>query len=93
MNMPKTAVPHIKMVLATVLLAALTGCAGGYVAADGGYGGAVIVPDPVVGIYGGGYYGGGYDRGHDVHAYSERGSASRGVAHGGGGARGGGGRR
>jgi hypothetical protein len=88
MNKQRTAVPHIKMALATVLLVALTGCAGGYVeGGGGGYGAAVIVPDPVVGIYGGGYYGG-YDRGHDVHAYSGRGFASRAVAHPSGGGRG-----
>jgi hypothetical protein len=72
-----------KTILAAALVAALTGCAGGYVE-GGGYGGAVIVPDPVVGIYGGGYYGGGYDRGRDVHGYSDRGFASRAAAHPGG---------
>ena len=83
----------VKMVLALGLLAAFAGCAGGYVATDGGgYGGAVIVPEATVGIYGGGYYGGGvYERGRDVRGFSGRGSASRAVAHGGGGARGGGG--
>ncbi len=82
MNKANISIPQIKMVLAAALLAVLTGCAGGYVE-GGGYGGAVIVPDPVVGIYGGGYYGG-YERGRDVHAYSDRGFASRAAAHHGG---------
>jgi hypothetical protein len=54
-------------------LGALTGCVG-YV--DGGYGGAVVVPGPDVGVYGGFY-----DRGRDVHAYHDRGFRSRAIAH------------
>jgi hypothetical protein len=96
MNQPDSPVQQIKIGLAALLLAAVTGCAGGYVEGYG-YGGPVVVDGPAVGIYGGGYYGGGYyghgfyDRGGDVHGYSHRGYASRGAAHGGG--RGGGARR
>jgi hypothetical protein len=76
-------VKRIRIALGLVLLIALAGCLG-YV--DGGYGGAVVVPEPDLylfggGYYGGGYYGGGYERGRDVHAYSHRGAASRAVAH------------
>lgn len=87
MNKTNNPAKQISIGLAVALLAVFTGC-GGYVGVDGGYGGTVIVPDPVVGIYGGGYYGGyrgGYDRGRDVHGFSQRGAVSRGVAHGGGG--------
>ena len=88
MNKAKGPVDRIKIGLGIALLAVLTGCVGGYVGVDGGYGGTVVVPvvDP---LFGGGIY----DRGADVHGYSQRGSASRAVAHsgGGGGARGGGG--
>jgi hypothetical protein len=79
------------LALGAVLLMALTSCVG-YV--DGGYGGgAVVVAQPDVFLYGGGYDGGGYnhgghyDRGPDVHGYSQRGAASRGAVavHGGGG--------
>jgi len=83
-------IDQIKIGLGISLVAALAGCAGGYVGVDGGYGGTVVVPvaDP---YFGGGYYGGGiYERGGDVHGYSHRGAISRGVAHGGGGVRGGG---
>jgi hypothetical protein len=54
----------------------------------GGYGGGVVVAEPDVYLFGGGY-----DRGRDVHGYSERGSVSRAAAHpsGGGHASGGGG--
>jgi len=69
------------IVLGTVLMATLMGCVG-YV--DGGYGGGVVVADPEVTVFGGGF-----DRGRDVHAYSHRGGESRAVAHGGGGSRGG----
>jgi len=75
--------------LEIALLAAMTGCVGGYVGVDGGYGGTVVVPvvDPLFGV-------GFYDRGGDARGYSHRGSASRAVAHpGGGGGRGGGGKR
>ena len=66
-------IDRIKIGLGTALLVAFTGCVG-YV--DGGYGGGVVVADPDVYVFGGGY-----DRGHDVRAYSQRGSASRAVAH------------
>ena len=66
-------VDRIKMGLGIALLAALMGCVG-YV--GGGYGGAVVVPEPDVYLFGGGY-----ERGRDVHAYSHRGSESRAVAH------------
>jgi hypothetical protein len=62
--------------LATILLAALTGCVG---YADAGYGGGVVATGPDVSIYGGFY-----DRGVDVHAYHDRGFRSRGIAHSGG---------
>jgi hypothetical protein len=74
MNKGNGPVDRIKMGLGIVLLATLMGCVG-YV--DGGYGGAVVVADPDVYVFGGGYYGGG----HDIHAYSNRGAASRAVAH------------
>ena len=74
-----------KIELGVVLLLALTGCVG-YV--DGGYGGAVYVPEPDVFLFGGGY-----DRGHEVRGYSHRGFESRAVAHGRGGGGGGGRRR
>ena len=64
---------RINLGLAIALLAALTGCVG-YV--DGGYGAAVVVPDPEVVVFGGVY-----DRGHDVHDYDRRGSESRAIAH------------
>jgi hypothetical protein len=78
MNKMAEYVYHLKIGLALTLLLALTGCVG-YVD-GGGYGGAVVVPGPDVG-----FYGGVYDRGVDVHAYSHRGFASRATAHGGGG--------
>ena len=82
-------VDRIKIGLGIAVLAGLTGCVGyvdgGYV--DGGYDGGVVVAEPDV--Y---FFGGGYDRGRDVHDYSHRGSESRAVAHPGGGGRGGGGR-
>ena len=85
MNKPHSLVDQIKIGLAVALLAGLTGCAGGYVE-GGGYGGAVVVAEPEVVVYGGGVYGGGvYERGHDVHGYSDRGSVSRVAAHRGGG--------
>ena len=75
MNKTNSLVDQIKMGLGIALLATLMGCVG-YV--GGGYdGGAVVVADPDVYVFGGGYYGGG----HDIHAYSQRGSASRAVAH------------
>ena len=65
---------RIRSLLVGTLLAALIGCVG-YV--DGGYGGGVVVADPDVYVFGGGYYGGG----RDVHDYSHRGAVSRAVAH------------
>jgi len=75
MNKANSLVDRIKMGLGIALLATLMGCVG-YV--GGGYdGGAVVVADPDVYVFGGGYYGGG----HDIHAYSHRGAVSREVAH------------
>jgi hypothetical protein len=83
MNTANGRIDRIKIGLGIALLAALTGCVG-YV--DGGYGGgAVVVGEPDMYVFGGRYEGG-----RDVHAYSHRGAVSRGVAHGGGGGRGGG---
>ncbi len=55
------------------LLAAVTGCTG-YV--SGGYGGAAVVAEPNVYLYGGSY-----DHGRDVYVYSHRGYQSRTVVH------------
>jgi hypothetical protein len=74
MNKANRAVDRIKMGLGIALLATLIGCVG---YGGGGYGGPVVVADPDVTVFGGGYYGGG----HDIHAYSQRGAASRAVAH------------
>jgi len=63
----------IKTGLGIALSAALMGCVG-YV--DGGYVGAVVVPEPEVFLFGGGY-----ERGRDAHVYSHRGAESRAVAH------------
>jgi hypothetical protein len=63
--------------LGAALLITLTGCVG---FVGGGYGGGVVVADPD--MY---FFGGGYDRGGDVHNYSQRGFASRAAAHPGGG--------
>jgi hypothetical protein len=73
MNKRNGPVDRVKIGLGITLLATLMGCVG-YV--GGGYGGAVVVPEPDVYVFGGGY-----ERGHDVHAYSQRGYASRAVAH------------
>jgi hypothetical protein len=71
MNKANGPVDRIKMGLGIALLATLTGCVG-YV--GGGYGGAVVVPEPVfAGYYEGGVY---------VHDYSRRGYESREGAHG-----------
>jgi hypothetical protein len=88
MNKTNRPVDRIKIGLGIALLAAFTGCVG---FVDGGYGGAVVVPGPVVVPWPDVYFGGGsYERGRDVHVYSQRGVASRAVAHpSGGGARGG----
>jgi hypothetical protein len=74
MNKTNGPVDRINIMLGVALLAVLTGCVG-YV--DGGYGGAVVVAEPDVYVFGGGYY----ERGRDVHDYSHRGSESRAVAH------------
>lgn len=95
MNKANGPMDRIKMGLGIALMAALMGCVG-YMGED--YGGAVVVPDPDLYLFGGGYVGGGYERGRDVRVYSHRGSESRASAHpatssaahsGGGGARGG----
>ena len=85
MNKTNGPVDLIKIGLGIALLAALSGCVG---FVGGGYGGAVVVAEPDVYLFGGGY-----DRGRDVHGYSDRGSVSRAAAHpsGGGHAGGGGG--
>ena len=73
MNKANGSVDRIKIGLGIALLAALTGCVG---FVGGGYGGAVVVSEPDV--Y---FFGGGYERGRDVHDYSHRGGVSRAVAH------------
>lgn len=73
MNKANDTVDRIKIVLGVALLATLMGCVG-YV--DGGYGGGVVVAEPDVYVFGGGY-----ERGRDVHTYSQRGVQSRAVAH------------
>ena len=73
MNKANGPIDRIKIGLGIALLAALTGCVG---FVGGGYGGAVVVPEPDV--Y---FWGGDYDRGRDVHVYSQRGVTSRAVAH------------
>jgi hypothetical protein len=78
----------VKFGLGIAVLAVLTGCVG-FVGDDGYYGGGVVVAEPDLFLFGGGY-----DRGRDVHGYSNRGAESRAVAHpggGGGGHAGGGG--
>jgi hypothetical protein len=72
-------VKRIKIAMGIGLLTVVAGCLG-YV--DGGYGGPVVVAEPDVFLFGGGFYGGGhYERGRDVHAYSQRGAGSRAAAH------------
>ena len=73
MNKANGPVDQMKMGLGIVLVVGLMGCVG-YV--DGGYGGVVVVPEPDIYVFGGGY-----ERGRDVHAYSQRGYESRGAAH------------
>jgi hypothetical protein len=76
MNNANGLVDRIKIGLGIALLAALTGCVGGYVGVEGGYGGTVVVPvvDPL-------FVGGFYDRGRDARDYSHRGAVSRAAAH------------
>jgi hypothetical protein len=81
MNKTNGPVDLIKIGLGIALLVALTGCVG---FVGGGYGGAVVVAEPDVYLFGGGY-----DRGRDVHDYSRRGGESRAAAHSGGGGHGG----
>jgi hypothetical protein len=54
--------------LGVALIALVSGCVG-YVGPDGG---AVVVPEPEVTVFGGGF-----ERGRDVHVYSHRGYESR----------------
>jgi hypothetical protein len=82
MNKANGSVDRIKIGLGIALLAALTGCVG-WVDGGGGYGGAVVVAEPDIYLFGGGY-----DRGRDVHDYSRRGGESRVVAHPSGGGQG-----
>ena len=72
----------VKIALGIALLVTMAGCVG--VVGDGYGGGGVVVAEPDVFLFGGGY-----DRGRDVHNYSQRGGESRAVAHssGGGGGR------
>jgi len=61
--------------LGVAVIALISGCVG-YVGPDGG---AVVVPEPEVTVFGGGF-----ERGRVVHAYSHRGFVSRGsIGHGG----------
>ena len=77
MNKANGPVDQIKIGLGTALLAVLTGCVGWVGGSyDSGYGGAVVVSEPDMYVFGGGY-----ERGRDVHNYSQRGSESRAVAH------------
>jgi len=76
MNKANALVDRIKIGLGVALVATLTGCVG-YVD-GGGYGGAVVVPGPVVVVPDLFLFGGGYDRGRDMHGYSQRGFESRG---------------
>jgi hypothetical protein len=82
MNKANGPVDQIKIGLGIALVATLTGCVG-WVDGGGGYGGAVVVAEPDIYLFGGGY-----ERGRDVHGYSDRGSASRAVAHPSGGGQG-----
>jgi len=77
MNKANGPLDRITMALGIALLTAtaLTGCLG-WVGGGGDYGGTVVVPEPDLVIFGGGY-----DRGRDVHDYSHRGYESRVVAH------------
>jgi hypothetical protein len=77
MNKANGPVERIKIGLVIGLLTVLTGCAGYW--GGGYYGDTVVVAEPDMYLFGGGY-----DRGHDVHNYSHRGSESRGAAHSGG---------
>jgi hypothetical protein len=83
-NIPNAPIERIKIGLVICLLAILTGCAGiwseGYYG-ESYYGEAVVVlPDPDMFLFGGGF-----ERGRDVYNYSRRGGESRrGVHHRGG---------
>jgi hypothetical protein len=77
-------VEMVKIGLAVTMLTVFTGCVG-FVGDGGYYDGGVVVAEPDVFLFGGGY-----DRGRDVHGYSNRGAESRAAAHGGGGHGGGG---
>ena len=83
MNKAKGTVSRATTALGTALLTAtaLTGCVGWV--GDGGDGGVVVVGEPgvIVAEPDVVLFGGGYDRGRDVHDYSHRGSESRAVAH------------
>ncbi len=91
MNKPNDLVRRIKMALALVLLATVTGCAG-YVDEgdyyDEGYYDNGYYDDwgPDMYFFGGGYY---RDHGRDMYRYGQRGAESRGAAHLGGGGGGG----
>ena len=77
MNKANGPTDRITMALGIALVTAttLTGCLG-WVGGGGDYGGEVVVPEPDLVIFGGGY-----DPGRDVHDYSHRGFESRAVAH------------
>lgn len=66
-----------RLCVVIVLLIALTGCGGYYGPAY--YDGTVVVSDPDIYLFGGGY-----DRSRDVNHYSHRGSVSRGAVRSGG---------
>jgi hypothetical protein len=77
MNEANGSMDRITMALGMALLTAttLTGCLG-FVGAGGDYGGEVVVREPDVYLFGGGY-----ERGREEHDYGRRGSESRVVVH------------